>query len=251
MAGPVFAWALHMFFYHTHSAIYALLDSHKGPWTKLKVSSFDKMTYSQMLPNVIKNQLIFLVSGVAAFYASSGRGWNRATEPYADISMKEALFEWVAMYLMYEAIFYTNHRILHITKLKIPFIEKPVNLYSLYHKEHHSTFASVGVSGLYMGSLDCVLTQTLPQVIGPAIFDFHPMVLWLGALIGSLNAVHTHSAYDFWGMSKPHGHELHHSRYKVNYGTGILDRLLSTRLEEHEVEREGFGLGGRLKKQVK
>ena len=63
MAGPVFAWALHMFFYHTHSAIYAVLDSHKGPWTKLKVSSFDKLTYSQMLPNVIKNQLIFLVSG--------------------------------------------------------------------------------------------------------------------------------------------------------------------------------------------
>ena len=157
---------------------------------------------------------------MAAFYASSGRGWNRATEPYASISMKDALFEWIAMYLMYEAVFYTNHRILHITKLKLPLVKRPINLYSLYHKEHHSTFASVGVSGLYMGSLDCLLTQTLPQVIGPALFDFHPMVLWLGALIGSLNAVHTHSAYDFWGMSQPHGHE-------VRIGRGPTRRLRS------------------------
>ena len=95
------------------------------------------------------------------------------------------------------------------------------------------------------------MTQTLPQVIGPAVFDFHPMVLWLGALIGSLNAVHTHSAYNFWGMSAPHGHELHHSRYKVNYGTGILDRVLGTKLVEEEVVREGYGLGGRLKKDFK
>ena len=124
------------------------------------------------------------------------------------------------------------------------------NLYALFHKKHHLTYASVGVSGLYMTSVDCFLSQTLPQIVGPALFDFHPMVMWLGAMIGTMNSVHTHSGYDLWGLASPHGHELHHSRYKVNYGTGILDRILNTRLEEHEVVREGFGMGGRLVKDL-
>jgi len=65
-----------------------------------------------------------------------------------------------------------------------------------------------------------------------------------------MNAVHTHSGFDFPGMSPPHGHELHHSRYKVNYGTGFFDKLLKTKLLEGGVVREGYGLGGRLKKDV-
>ncbi|GMH61683.1 hypothetical protein TrST_g12997 [Triparma strigata] len=249
MAGPVMAWTFHMIFYHSHSAIYAYLDSHDGPWKKYKLTTTDKMTWSQMLPNVVKNQCIFLVSGVAAFFASDGRGWD-GSKPWSEVPWNVFFFDMLSMYIVYEAIFYTNHRILHITKLSVPFMKKPVNLYALFHKEHHSTYASVGVSGLYMGSIDCVLTQTLPQVVAPALFDFHPFTLWLFALIGSLNAVHTHSGYDLWGMSAPHGHELHHSRYKVNYGTGFLDNLLNTKLYEHEVVREGYGLGGRLVKDV-
>jgi hypothetical protein len=83
---------MHMIFYHTHSAIYAYMDSHKGPWTKYKVSSFDKLTYSQILPNVVKNQCIFLVIGCLSYQVTEGRGWVRATEyvlarrPRADAS---------------------------------------------------------------------------------------------------------------------------------------------------------------------
>ncbi|GMH85253.1 hypothetical protein TL16_g10172 [Triparma laevis f. inornata] len=239
-----------MIFYHSHSLLCYYLDTHSGWWSKLKVSEYDKMSYGDMLPNVVKNQFIFLVSGIGAFLFTNGRGWD-GSKPWSEVPWNVALFDMVSMYLVYEAIFYTNHRILHITKLKVPFVKKPINLYALFHKEHHSTYASVGVSGLYMGSLDCVLTQTLPQVVAPALFDFHPFTLWLFALIGSLNAVHTHSGYNFWGMSPPHGHELHHSRYKVNYGTGVLDRLLNTKLYEHDVVREGYGLGGRLVKDLK
>ncbi|GMI31563.1 hypothetical protein TrRE_jg10343 [Triparma retinervis] len=247
-SGPVLAWLTHMVFYHLHSGIYAILDNYDGPWTKKKVSRFDKMTYSQMLPNVVKNQTIFLVSGVASAFATDFRGWKRGSIPFSEITWSEMAYEAITMYLMYEFIFYWNHRILHITDLRL--FGRKYNLYAMFHKEHHSTYASVGVSGLYMGSIDCVLTQTLPQVIAPALFNYHPMTLWLFSLVGSMNAVHTHSGFDFPGMSPPHGHELHHSRYKVNYGTGLFDRLCGTKLDEEEVVRENFGLGGRLRKDL-
>jgi sterol desaturase/sphingolipid hydroxylase (fatty acid hydroxylase superfamily) len=146
-----------MVFYHVHAGCYAILDSHEGPWTKLKVSRFDKMTYSQIIPNVVKNQLIFLVSGVASAITTDFRGWKRGATPYAEVTYVEMLWELGSMYLMYETIFYWNHRILHITDLKV--FGKKYNLYAMFHKKHHSTYASVGVSGLYMGSIDCVLTQ--------------------------------------------------------------------------------------------
>jgi hypothetical protein len=48
----------------------------------------------------------------------------------------------------------------------------------------------------------------ISQIVGPALFNLHPVSLWFGAFIGSINAVHTHSAYRFWGMSLPEGKKL-------------------------------------------
>ena len=54
-----------------------------------------------------------------------------------------------------------------------------------------TTFASVGVSALYMDPMDFILTQAIPQLVPPLLINAHPVVIWLGALIGSINAVHT------------------------------------------------------------
>ena len=118
VAGPGIAWSMHMVIYHVHAGIYQYMDTRKGWWTAKKISSYDKITYAQMVPNVVKNQVIFLIGGIAAYYASGGRGWNRAKQPYAEVPWSEMLFDQLMMYLVYEAIFYTNHRVMHITDFK-------------------------------------------------------------------------------------------------------------------------------------
>jgi len=256
VAGPLLAWTFHMVFYHVHSGIYQIMDETKGWWNERKVSEFDKkgpwkITYWQMLPNVVRNQCIFLVVGIVNHKVFGGRGWNRATQPYDDVSWANFLFEFVVMYITYELQFYGFHRLLHNMKFNFWGLTKTkYNLYTKFHRLHHMTFASVGLSGLYMTGVDCFLTQTLPQVVGPTLINSHPMILWVGAFVGSFNAIHTHSCYSFWGFPAPHGHELHHSRYTVNYGTGPLDELLGTILPEKDVVREGYGLGGKLKSQI-
>ncbi|GMI59851.1 hypothetical protein ScalyP_jg2371 [Parmales sp. scaly parma] len=249
VAGPVLAWTFHMIFYHGHSGFCQVLDSTKGFWNDMKISNYDKISYWEMMPNILKNQLCFLFFGIFAHKLSDGAGWKRATEDYrTDVSWFNSFYEFLVMAMVYELIFYSNHRLLHNKKFNFWGLTggRYFNLYKLFHKMHHTTFASVGLSGIYMGTLDCILTQTLPQIVGPTLLNFHPMVLWVGALVGSVNAVHTHSGYGCWGMPAPHGHELHHSRYTVNYGTGFFDSILGTGLGESQVEREGFGMGGRL-----
>lgn len=49
------------------------------------------------------------------------------------------------------------------------------------------------------------------------------------AIIGSLNSIHSHGAYRFPLMPVPDAHDLHHSKFHWNFGTGPLDKAHGTR----------------------
>lgn len=43
-----------------------------------------------------------------------------------------------------------------------------------------------------MHPVDCFLSQTIPQLAPYVILNMHPVVLWMGLCVGSINAVHTY-----------------------------------------------------------
>ena len=68
------------------------------------------------MPNVLRNQTIFLVVGVISHKLTGGRGWNRATQDYNEVSWANFILEFVLLYLSYELQFYGFHRLLHNMK---------------------------------------------------------------------------------------------------------------------------------------
>eukprot|EP00164_Ancoracysta_twista_P002067 GFYU01002723.1.p1 GENE.GFYU01002723.1~~GFYU01002723.1.p1 ORF type:complete len:148 (+),score=38.01 GFYU01002723.1:248-691(+) len=128
----------------------------------------------------------------------------------------------VLQYAVYETFFYWNHRILHHP-----------SLYDAYHKLHHKTYASVGISAIYMTWTDFMLTQMMPIVSGAYLINSPPVLGLLGTTVGSINAIHSHSAYKFPCMPTPESHDDHHSKYLVNFGTGPWDTIMKTNTLEN------------------
>jgi len=97
-----------------------------------------------------------------------------------------------------------------------------------FHQQHHTTFASVGVSGQYMHWMDYVITQAFPTMLPCIILDTHICVMCLCVVIGSLNSIHSHGGYAFPFMPNPADHLAHHLYFNVAFGIGPLDWLFGT-----------------------
>ena len=132
--------------------------------------------------------------------------------------MGEVLLHTVTGYAGYETVFYCTHRWLHHPSL------------FAYHAMHHASKASVGVSGMYQGSVDYFLTTTLAHSLAPLLCNTHVSVLWITAFLGGINSVQSHGGYVWtWDvLPSPADHALHHVNYKCNFATGPLDRLFGT-----------------------
>ena len=121
------------------------------------------------------------------------------------------------LYLSYEVLFYFGHRFLHLP-----------GIYGRFHKQHHQTFGSVGISGQYASVPDFAVMTFVPVMLAAVSFDVHLSALWLFSIIGSLNSIHSHGCYEFPLFPSTKDHSLHHEKLDCNYGTGILDALLGT-----------------------
>ena len=64
-----------------------------------------------------------------------------------------------------------------------------------------------------------------PVIVGTYVLDCHAATVWLFAIIGSLNSIHSHGAYRFPMMPVPDAHDVHHSKFHWNFGTGPLDKV--------------------------
>merc|ERR1711916_149923 len=245
MAGNGLSWLLHLFFFHSYGIISSLLDYYPNKlWSQYKTHRRDTKSYFSILPNVIANQLLYIVVSYIIFLVFRGRGMRKGpglnlymdsnfniVEDYENAiifpEFKQMVGMFVLFYIIYDFGFYFFHRLLHHP-----------SLYQTYHKKHHTTFASIGITGLYCSSLDFVLTQAIPVIIPGLIFDFPIVIAWLGTIVGSLNSIHSHSCYTFPFLPTPLDHDAHHAKFNCWFATGPFDLLFGTTSQQIKKRRE-------------
>lgn len=280
-------WVVSMFVWHAYGAVQGILDA-AGPALVPRIAAYktvvrgaDKLSYTDMLPRVLFNQVVValpatlalpLLCGTRGLRLSSNVTPNPAciattttsstflsrllslaaaanytqhhTEDssntpaalaqqatvaqgacgvlgtrdpeYAPPGAAELILHVFGLALVYEIIFYYSHRWLHTAK------GWP------YHRLHHTTHGSVGISGQYASCLEFFSMQCGPVLAGALLLDTHLFSVCLFAIIGSLHSIHSHGGYSFPLFPPPDDHAQHHAKLKGNYGTGLLDRLHGT-----------------------
>ncbi|EEH47030.2 uncharacterized protein PADG_03128 [Paracoccidioides brasiliensis Pb18] len=128
---------------------------------------------------------------------------------------RELATDFIYALLLRELLFYTVHRTLHHPKL-----------YPCFHKQHHTFTAPMAFAAQYAHPLEHLLANVIPVVLPLALRRVHILsfALFLTSMLAETASVH--SGYDFAGARK---HDLHHEKFRVNYGViGLLDWVLGT-----------------------
>lgn len=231
--------------YHGFGFLFELAD--RNGWVKAaKVRNVDRLTYGEMLPRVLANQVFVLLPAMVFLQ------WSRLAFVGAPhLSPLRFILSMIAMGIGHDIVQYIAHRgILHQPKL----------MKTLGHAIHHSTGASKSISACYMSAADFFLEIALPYLIplvlvgggGTDVF-FQFLVAGLGAFGG----LYEHSGYDFAvpfretrlfksvpllgrviaNLVSSHAHGEHHRRFNVSFSDGfgspgICDTIFSTRWDK-------------------
>lgn len=114
-------------------------------------------------------------------------------------SITTAIVQLIGCILIYEVVFYYNHRILHI---KI--------LYKHVHKLHHEWINPTAAMSLYCHPIEYVLMNMLPHVIGPLVFKVHVVVAWAYFAFAMALGIHDHTGYHLPFFKSQEFHDYHH-----------------------------------------
>ncbi len=241
----VLTWAVTMAVYHGVGFGFELCDR-KNWLPGAKVRNVDRLTYAEMLPRVLANQ-IFVLLPAMVLLQWAGLAFTGA----AHLSPLRFVVNLVAMGIGHDIVQYIAHRgILH----------RPSLMKSLGHTLHHSTGASKSISACYMSAADFLLEIALPYLVplvlvggGGSDMLFQFLVAGLGAFGG----LYEHSGYDFAvplretrvfkalpqigaiieGLVTSKAHGEHHRRSNVSFSDGfgspgICDTLFATRWDK-------------------
>lgn len=117
--------------------------------------------------------------------------------------------------ILVDITFYMMHRLLH-TRI----------LYKRFHKKHHEITEPVGISALYMTTMDMYFGNILPIYLPLMIMFPHKITLQFWLVFTTVNTVFgAHSGYVKIGTF----HDDHHKLFCKNYGTDIfMDKLFGT-----------------------
>ncbi|HUB62998.1 MAG TPA: sterol desaturase family protein [Methylocella sp.] len=246
----VLAWAVQMAVFHGVGLLFAWSD-HTGLLASFKVRDVDRLTYFQLLPRVLFNQIFILLPAMVAFQYG---GFAFTGPPHLG-----ALHFVAGMLLMgigHDIVQYVFHRFV---------LHRPGLIRKLGHSLHHSTGASKSISACYMSAADFFLEIVLPYLVPLALVGagadvpFHLIVASLGAIGG----LYEHSGYDFavrfaksnrsGSQLQPHAwlatlvtskaHGEHHRRSNVSFSDGfgspgICDTIFKTRWDLAEAVRK-------------
>jgi sterol desaturase/sphingolipid hydroxylase (fatty acid hydroxylase superfamily) len=243
----VLTWIVVMVVFHGIGYGFEYCDR-TGLFKSAKVRRADKLTYQQLLPRALFNQVFVLLP---AMVLVQWLGW--AFVGPAHLSVWRFLGMLVGMAVGHDVVQYVAHRyVLH----------NPRTSRFLGHTVHHMTGASKAISALYMTPadffLEIVLPYLLPLVVlggGGSDILFHLLVAGLGAFGG----LYEHSGYDFaaplretrffksvpWlgaileTLVSSHAHGQHHTRGVVSFSDGfgspgICDTVFATRWDKVE-----------------
>ncbi|KAH8430609.1 sterol desaturase family protein [Aspergillus melleus] len=131
-------------------------------------------------------------------------------------SLPSLVYDFILSLLLREILFYYTHRLLHHP-----------SLYSQIHKVHHKFTAPIALSAQYAHPIEQVLANVLPIALPPQILRSHVVTFWVFLGYELLETGMVHSGFDFWGVARMH--DLHHERFRVNFGgLGVLDWVHGT-----------------------
>jgi sterol desaturase/sphingolipid hydroxylase (fatty acid hydroxylase superfamily) len=178
----------------------------------------DTLTELDMLPVILRNHGLLTLFHL----------WYAWAFPTVNVSANFGLlvFRLALLFVMYDIIFYLGHRAMHHS-----------SVYKLLHKQHHTSRASVGISGYYMGVIDFLMEFVVPFYLPLYLLGNDPLVMVVGGIIGQVNGVLSHSGYNLPLMPYETGHQIHHLELHYNYGIMFMDRLFDTRATKLKVNK--------------
>lgn len=205
-------------------------------WKLFNHSPIPLPSFQTLTCNVFRNHLVFtFVLFPTMHYAFLNRGnGNIIFSPYlhsSDLSSWSmdncfpdshlfSFLSFLAYSLAYDIVMWIGHYFLHSNR----------SIFATYHALHHSTYATCGMTGHYMGLLDFFFEAIIPSCVSSLVYAFGGSIsgILIFKFLGFLNTVTSHSGYQLPGFQSPVVHYLHHKKHSVNFSFGVMDRVLGT-----------------------
>ncbi|EAW16917.1 sterol desaturase family protein [Aspergillus fischeri NRRL 181] len=148
------------------------------------------------------------------------RGFNHAylnMEPTVP-SLKTFIVDCIFGLLAREVSFYYVHRALHHP-----------SIYAYIHKMHHKYTTPVAFAAEYAHPVEHLLANVLPIMFPLYLKGAHFLTVMAFGVFELWEAAADHSGYDFLKLPPAELHDLHHEKFRVNYGTiGLMDWIHGT-----------------------
>lgn len=117
-----------------------------------------------------------------------------------------------------EVLFYYVHRVLHHPRI-----------YVYIHKMHHKYITPVAFAAEYAHPIEHILANVLPITLPLYLKGAHGLSIMAFVTFELWEAAADHSGYDFLKLPPAELHDLHHEKFRVNYGTiGLMDWIHGT-----------------------
>lgn len=137
---------------------------------------------------------------------------------YSQFNLYMELGKLSIIYIIAEIWFYISHRILHT-----PY------LYNRVHKQHHYFQLPFCISGAYAHPFEFIFSNIITAMCGPILLQPHLYTIIFVAYISIIFNTLSHSCYEFNYIYSAKFHDVHHDKYKYNYGLiGMMDKLFGT-----------------------
>lgn len=210
----------------------------KARFRNWRIQVKERADWKQIRAELTNSVLVFIIgamfSGVVTYLSTKGY-----TKVYTDFSAHSA---WLGvggffmLLLIDDAWFYWMHRLLHHPKL-----------FPLVHVVHHK---SVDVTPFTSISFHWVEALVLTLWIFPVsmLVPIYAPVLGLVQIWGLLDNIKSHLGYELYPaglnrswfrfLTSSTHHNMHHSKFKGNYGVHFRfwDRLMKTEFKDYEAE---------------